>query len=239
LPFPNTAFVSSLSQEFVLKFSVFAVLAVTVSGFVSPAFAQQDLSSQQVQFSGTTYGCFGLDCTPTHQSTYSTGSDFLTFTGWDFDKLSGADGSVELALGDFYWETFVGNVEIASPFTLFIAFATPTGIDPTPLYDGEFEGLVIRGKVNGVATRESTMSVIFEPNQRDYTFTGGSPDGSGSFTLTLPETYIWPAQRSPVTAQITNATVATVNPEPMSMILLGSGLAGLAAVRRRRKQKQS
>ena len=69
---------------------------------------------------------------------------------------------------------------------------------------------------------------------RSYTFTGGNPDTDGSFTLTLEDTYIDPNRGSKVYGHVSSATVT---PEPMSMILMGSGLAGLAAARRRRKRQ--
>jgi hypothetical protein len=80
------------------------------------------------------------------------------------------------------------------------------------------------------------MSLVFEPNVRDYTFTGGIPDQSGEFRLTIRDTYIYPSATSRIYGDISSATVT---PEPVSMVLIGSGLAGLAAARRRRKQQQA
>jgi hypothetical protein len=165
-----------------------------------------------------------------------SGTDYLNFTGTTFDATT-RDGSLHyLRLGSFYWDAFQGSSIVDSPFTLFISFTNPTGVSPDPIYNGDIEGLVIRGKINGVRYGESTVQAVFEPNVRTYEFTGGDPDLAGSFTLTLNDTYV-PASGGHVVGQITGAT--TVTPEPISMVLMGSGLAGLAAARRRKRRQQS
>jgi hypothetical protein len=203
--------------------AITALIALTLAS-ASPAAAQ-------IRFAGQSLGCFGEDCTPTLLSS----ADYLNFTGSSFDLLTHLDGSLTMSLGHFSWSTLSGEQSVNSPFTLFISFAYPTGIHPDPIYYGGVEGLVIRGKLNGVRVGESTTQLVFEPNQREYTFTGGQPNGTGSFTLTLPDTHIEPYSRSFVYGQISDATVT---PEPISMVLMGSGLAGLALTRRRRKQQQ-
>jgi hypothetical protein len=207
-----------------LKYSVMALLALTMGA--TPAVAQQN-----IQFSGSSLGCFGVDCTPTGFAL----SDHLGFFGNTFSGVTD-QGRLTLDFGYFAWDA-LGEYTVDSPFTLFLAFTSPTGIDPDPVYYGNVEGLVIRGKLNGVRTGSSTTQLVFEPNQRSYTFTGSTADAEadGVFTLTLPDTYIDANRASKVMGEVTGATVT---PEPISMILMGSGLAGIAAARRRRKQQQ-
>ena len=205
-----------------MKASVLAVLGMTMLVAAAPA-------SAQVRFSGSSLGCFGLDCTP--GTSAKTG--FLNFTGMSFDEQTRNDGHVQFMLGYFSWDAFIGETYIDSPFTLFLAFTNPTGIYPDPVYYGNAEGVYIRGKLNGAWTATSSLQLTFEPNQREYAFTGGDPDRPGEFTLTLNNMNINPDNRH-IIGTVTNATVT---PEPMSMILMGSGLAGLAAARRRRKRQ--
>jgi hypothetical protein len=207
-----------------LKASVLAVLGIMAVAGASPADAQ-------VRFSGSALGCFGLDCSPVNSS--ETG--FLNFTGMSFDETTRNDGRAQLMFGYFSWDAFIGETYIDSPFTLFLAFTNPTGIYPDPVYYGNAEGVYIRGKLNGAWTATSDLQLTFEPNQREYTFTGGDPDRPGEFTLTLNNMNINPDNRH----IIGTVTDATVTPEPVSLILMGSGLAGLAAARRRRKRPSS
>ncbi|HET9438709.1 MAG TPA: PEP-CTERM sorting domain-containing protein [Longimicrobiales bacterium] len=207
-----------------MKSSTFAVLfALTLAG-AAPA------TAQEIQFSGSSLGCFGENCTPTSFAS----SDHLGFFGNSFSGLTD-NGALTLDFGYFAWDA-LGEYYVDSPFTLFLSFTAPTGIDPDPVYFGGVEGVVIRGKVNGIRVGSSTTQLVFEPNQRSYTFTGGNPNVDGTFTLTLRDTYIDPLRASKIYGDVSHATVT---PEPMSMILMGSGLAGLAAARRRRKRQQT
>lgn len=212
-----------------MKSTAFALLALALAGAVTPAAAQDP---NEIRFSGQTFGCFGENCTP---GLYSS-VDYLSFTGQAFDQVSRYDGRTTLFLGYFsFAPLFQGQTLIDSPFTLFIGFTNPTGIFPDPVYYTDIAGLVIRGKLNGVRVGESNATVVFQPNTQEYKFSGGEPDLPGRFTLELRDTYIEPNSKSYITGKVTDATVT---PEPVSMVLMGSGLAGIAAARRRRKQQQ-
>jgi len=202
---------------------------------IAAAIAAAPVTAQEIRFQGEARGCFGIGCTPVS----SAGVDFLNYTGQTFDGMT-RNGRLSLTFGFFTWDAFKGIDLVDSPFTLFLAFTNPTGIRPDPVFSGGAEGLIIRGRLFGRTIGLSTTQLVFEPNVRTFTFTGGQPNQSGEFTLALNDTYISANGRSYIEADIYDAhtTPATVTPEPMTVILLGSGLAGVAAARRRRKQQE-
>lgn len=202
------------------------------------------VSAQEVRFKGTTNGCFGFGCTDVGES-FILGEDILRFTGSSFDAFSTGGaldfGGSTLNFGYFSWENFLGPRIVATPFTLFINFLLPEGISPDPTFGGGVAGLV---QVRGVfvpRAHYSTVDLFFMPESRSFTFAGGQPDQPGSFRLTLDDVHLDSRGNSYLTGRIDQVGLdeVAVAPEPVSMALLGTGLAGVAVARRRKRRENA
>lgn len=214
----------------------FALLSLV---FASLATAGPVLAQGEVQFQGSALGCFGAGCTPAGSATggsYFAEWDLVNFYGSTFDAWT-TGGSLDIGtssfnFGYFTWDYDLFNVGLmSSPFTLALNFTNPTGITPGTEYGGGMDGYVFGINLFGQFIGEQDMELAWVPNQRTHTFTG---PGSGQFTLTLDDISLNESGRTYITGQITNATVT---PEPVSMALLGTGLAGLGLARLRRRRK--
>ena len=76
------------------------------------------------------------------------------------------------------------------------------------------------------------MFIHFNNPTQTFTFNNGT--NAGSFTLTLADLFVQTGQSAQITAGISGSQTSVI-PEPATMILLGTGLAGIAAKARRRK----
>jgi hypothetical protein len=214
------------SMKHLLK-PLFMVAALTLTigfGNVQSAFADE------VTVTGTASGMLSGSTTGLTFSGSSfsgtTSNGFLAFGG------NASPGSNVDNFGSFTLGT--SPTSLSGTFTLNLTFTAPTGI-----VGGQ--GTTFNAVVTGNVTNSTTggAQVTFADPVRVFSFTNGST--TGSFTLNLNNVAINPGQSASVTGFITGAQV-TGNPipEPATMLLLGTGLAGVAgAVRRRRKGAQA
>jgi hypothetical protein len=216
------------------------------------ALAGLEAKADEVFISGFTNGCFGAACAPgasatTGGLTYSNAT-FSGTTAAGFRGIGGAPnpgsnfnnlGSVSLSTAPQTYNT---------TFTLQVTFVAPQGITGSnqATFTATVTGTVVSDNIGGVRFDFNNTPILFtfnDPNCEPDP-TGGIPGqqttcGTGSFFFSVNDVAIDPGQTVAITGQITAAQQTTV-PEPMTMLLFGTGLAGIAAkVRKRRKGRQA
>jgi hypothetical protein len=169
-----------------------------------------------------------------------SGSTFALTTSSGFATLNGAanPGSNFNNLGSLTMSPTPGNIN-GQTFTLQITFSAPQGITGS-------NQLTL---VYSITTFNMIGGVFFEPNPffAEFTFndpncepnpTGGIPGqlttcGAGLFRMGFPDRDVNPGQTVPIQANIGSAQQQI--PEPTSMLLLGTGLAGVAIKKWKRR----
>jgi len=213
------------------------------------AIAQGTARADEVFVAGFTNGCFGVACAPGTTATsggltYSNATFFGT-TANGFRGLGGNPnpGSNFNNLGSLSLSTAPQSYN--TPFTLQVTFTAPQGITGSnqTTFTATITGTVRSDNTGGVFVDFNNTPILFtfndtncEPNPEAQPPSAGQTTcGNGSFSFSVNDVSIDPGQSVSITGQITGAQQTTV-PEPVTMILFGTGLAGVAAkVRSRRK----
>jgi hypothetical protein len=159
-----------------------------------------------------------------------TAANFLTFQGNNFTATTaGGVGSFSGTdrIGTFVLASTIGETPVSGNFTLNLVFTAPTGVNggQAATYTATVSGTISTPNVGGV-------SIVF--NNPVQTFTFSNATGSGAFSITLPNIFVQSGETANLTAGLSGNQTAV--PEPATMLLLGTGLAGVAArIRKRRK----
>ena len=151
-----------------------------------------------------------------------TGNAFTATTAGGVGAFSGAD-----RIGTFVLSSGAGETPVNGTFMLNLTFTTPTGINGG-------QATTYTATVAGVVSAPNTGGVRITFNNPIQTFTFSNASGSGTFSVELANLFVQSGDTGNLTAGLTGNQNPAAVPEPATMLLLGTGLAGVAARIRKR-----